>query len=120
LRRIGGIVGVIRLAKIKRRSGVKFERRLTRAVIRLNAEQDILKKPTPTSRRNRREVLIRREAPGDPANLCLSMVCGTPASSSDHSLSLQKPNMSAACNVNSANWNCLAKTALCADGSVKG
>ena len=38
---------------------------LKREVIRLKAERDILKKPRPTSRRNRREVRIHCEAPGD-------------------------------------------------------
>ena len=38
---------------------------LKREVIRLKAERDIIKKPRPTSRRNRREVRIRCEAPGD-------------------------------------------------------
>jgi transposase-like protein len=39
--------------------------RLNREVIKLKAERDILKKPRPTSRRNRREVRIHCEAPGD-------------------------------------------------------
>ena len=39
--------------------------RLKREVIKLKAERDILKKPRPTSRRNRREVRIHCEAPGD-------------------------------------------------------
>ena len=39
--------------------------RLKREVTKLKAECDILKKPRPTSRRNRREVLLHREAPGD-------------------------------------------------------
>ena len=39
--------------------------RLKREVIKLKAERDILKKPRPTSRRNRREVLLHSEAPGD-------------------------------------------------------
>ena len=39
--------------------------RLKREVIKLKAERDILKKPRPTSRRNRREVLLHCEAPGD-------------------------------------------------------
>ena len=38
---------------------------LKREVIKLKAERDILKKPRPTSRRNRREVRLHREAPGD-------------------------------------------------------
>jgi transposase-like protein len=38
---------------------------LQREVIKLKAERDILKKPRPTSRRNRREVRLHREAPGD-------------------------------------------------------
>ncbi len=39
---------------------------LKREVIRLKAERDILKKAAvPTSRRNRREVRLHREAPGD-------------------------------------------------------
>jgi transposase-like protein len=38
---------------------------LKREVVRLKAERDILKKPRPTSRRNRREVRFRCEAPGD-------------------------------------------------------
>ena len=38
---------------------------LKREVIRLKAERDILKKPRPTSRRNRREVRFHCEAPGD-------------------------------------------------------
>src|SRR5471030_1256153 len=38
---------------------------LKREVARLKAERDILKKPRPTSRRNRREVRFRCEAPGD-------------------------------------------------------
>jgi putative transposase len=37
--------------------------RLKREVIKLKAERDILKKPRPTSRRNRREVRLYREAP---------------------------------------------------------
>ena len=40
---------------------------LKREVIKLKAERDILKKPRPTSRRNRREVLLHCEAPGDMA-----------------------------------------------------
>jgi transposase len=39
--------------------------RLKREVAKLKAERDILKKPRPTSRRNRREVLLHCEAPGD-------------------------------------------------------
>jgi transposase len=39
--------------------------RLKREVIRLKAERDILKKPRPTSRRNRREVRVHCEALGD-------------------------------------------------------
>ena len=39
--------------------------RLKREAPKLKAERDILKKPRPTSRRNRREVLLRREAPGN-------------------------------------------------------
>src|SRR3954447_18931604 len=40
--------------------------RLKREVIKLKAERDILKKkPRPTSRRNRCEVLLYCEAPGD-------------------------------------------------------
>ena len=39
--------------------------RLKREIIKLKAERDILKKPRPTSRRNRREVLLHSEAPGD-------------------------------------------------------
>jgi transposase-like protein len=39
--------------------------RLKREVIKLKAERDILKKPRPTSRKNRREVRIHCEAPGD-------------------------------------------------------
>ena len=39
--------------------------RLKREVTKLKAERDILKKPRPTSRRNRREVLLHCEAPGD-------------------------------------------------------
>src|SRR5208282_102757 len=38
---------------------------LKRAVIRLKAERDILRKPRPTSRRSRREVRLHCEAPGD-------------------------------------------------------
>src|SRR5215213_9003427 len=38
---------------------------LKREVIKLKAGRDILKKPRPTSRRNRREVRFHREAPGD-------------------------------------------------------
>jgi transposase len=38
---------------------------LKREVIKLKAERDILKKPRPTSRRNRREVRFHCEAPGD-------------------------------------------------------
>ena len=38
--------------------------RLKREVIKLKAERDILKKPRPTSPRNRREVLLHCEAPG--------------------------------------------------------
>src|SRR6266403_5846516 len=38
---------------------------LKREVLRLKAERDILKKPRPTSRRNRHEVRLRCEAPGD-------------------------------------------------------
>ena len=39
--------------------------RLRREVQKLKAERDILKKPRPTSRRNRHEVRLHREAPGD-------------------------------------------------------
>ena len=39
--------------------------RLKREVIKLKAERDIVKKPRPTSRRNRREVRVHCEAPGD-------------------------------------------------------
>ena len=39
--------------------------RLRREVQKLKAERDILKKPRPTSRRNRHEVCLHREAPGD-------------------------------------------------------
>ena len=39
--------------------------RFKREVLKLKAERDILKKPRPTSRRNRREVLLHCEAPGD-------------------------------------------------------
>src|SRR5436305_13544107 len=39
--------------------------RLKRKVIKLKAERDILKKLRPTSRGNRREVLLHCEAPGD-------------------------------------------------------
>src|SRR5437660_3148194 len=38
--------------------------RLKREVIKLKAERDILKKPRPTSRRNRREVRFHREGTG--------------------------------------------------------
>src|SRR5215216_7815990 len=38
--------------------------RLKREVTKLKAERDILKKPRPTSRGNRREVRFRCEAPG--------------------------------------------------------
>ena len=38
---------------------------LKREVAKLKAERDILKKPRPTSRRNRREVRFHCEAPGD-------------------------------------------------------
>ena len=38
--------------------------RLKREVTKLKAERDIPKKPRPTSRRNRREVRLHREAPG--------------------------------------------------------
>ena len=38
--------------------------RLKREVIKLKAERDILTKPRPTSRRNRREVRVHCEAPG--------------------------------------------------------
>jgi transposase len=38
--------------------------RLKREVTKLKAEQDILKKPLPASRRNRRKVLLHCEAPG--------------------------------------------------------
>ena len=38
---------------------------LKREVLRLKAERDILKKPRPTSRRNRHEVRFYCEAPGD-------------------------------------------------------
>src|SRR6266545_3850553 len=39
--------------------------RLKREVTKLKAERDILKKPRPTSRRNRYEVWFHCEAPGD-------------------------------------------------------
>src|SRR5207244_8528157 len=39
--------------------------RLKREVTKLKAERDILKNPRPTSRRNRREIRFRCEAPGD-------------------------------------------------------
>src|SRR5438874_7753581 len=39
--------------------------RLKREVTKLKAERDILKKPRPTSRRNRREVWFHCEAPGE-------------------------------------------------------
>lgn len=39
--------------------------RLKRELTKLKAERDILKKPRPTSRRNRCEVRVHREAPGD-------------------------------------------------------
>src|SRR5258708_11447115 len=39
--------------------------RLKHEVAKLKAERDILKKPRPTSRRNRREVRFHCEAPGD-------------------------------------------------------
>jgi transposase-like protein len=39
--------------------------RLKREVTKLKAERDILKKPRPTSRGNRREVHVRCEAPGN-------------------------------------------------------
>ena len=39
--------------------------RLRREVTTLKAERDILKKPRPTSRRNRREVRFHCEVPGD-------------------------------------------------------
>jgi transposase len=39
--------------------------RLKREVAKLKAGRNILKKPRPTSRRNRREVLLHCEAPGD-------------------------------------------------------
>jgi transposase-like protein len=38
---------------------------LKREIAKLRAEQDILKKPRPTSRRNRHETRLHREAPGD-------------------------------------------------------
>ena len=38
---------------------------LKREVTKLKAERDILKKPRPTWRRNRHEVRLHREAPGD-------------------------------------------------------
>ena len=38
---------------------------LKREVIKLKAERDILEKERPTSRRNRREILLHSEAPGD-------------------------------------------------------
>ena len=41
--------------------------RLKPEVIKLKAERDILKKPRPTSRRNRHKVLLYREAPADVA-----------------------------------------------------
>jgi hypothetical protein len=39
--------------------------RLKREATKLKAERDILKKPRPTSRRNRREIRFHCEAPGD-------------------------------------------------------
>jgi hypothetical protein len=39
--------------------------RLRRELAKLKAERDILKNPRPASRRNRREVRLHREAPGD-------------------------------------------------------
>lgn len=39
--------------------------RLKREVLKLKAERDILKKPRPTSQRNRCEVRLHCEAPGD-------------------------------------------------------
>jgi len=42
--------------------------RLRREVQKLKAERDIPKKPRPTSRRNRHEVRLHREAPGDLAD----------------------------------------------------
>jgi transposase len=39
--------------------------RLKREMTQLKAERDIEKKPRPTSRRNRREVLLHHEAPGN-------------------------------------------------------
>ena len=67
--------------------------RLKREVIKLKAERDILKKPRPTSRRSRREVLLHRDAPGDLAGglvvrggrclagwvLCLAVATAQPA-----------------------------------------
>jgi transposase len=47
--------------------------RLKREVTKLKAERNILKKPQPTSRRNRREVLLHCEAPGDLAGGVASM-----------------------------------------------
>jgi len=45
--------------------------RLKRGVTKLKAERDILKKPRPGSRRNRREIILHREAPGMAADwLC--------------------------------------------------
>ena len=41
---------------------------LKREVIKLKAERDILKKPQPASRRNRREIRFHRETPGDLAS----------------------------------------------------
>ena len=38
--------------------------RLKRVIAKLKAERDILKKPWPTSRRDRHEVRLHREAPG--------------------------------------------------------
>jgi transposase-like protein len=43
--------------------------RLKREVTKLKAERDIQKKPRPSSRRNRHEVLLHCEAPGDMAGV---------------------------------------------------
>jgi len=50
--------------------------RLKREVTKLKAERDILKKPRPTSRRNRREVRFHCEAPGDLAGGLLCEALG--------------------------------------------
>ena len=69
--------------------------RLKREVIKLKAERDILKKPRPTSRRNRREVRFHREAPED---LACGMVvrgarclAGLAAQGIDFALALSAP-----------------------------